>query len=260
MEEHADSRETAGVEAAEPAEKEWWEEDGLPWNGKPTKADYWCLGWFGFVGIFGLAMIPLRAWLLGLDPPILLALTGSRVGAASTGALAAVGEAPHWLLFLLIGSIVNIKFDWIYWWAGKLWGRGILEVQAANSPRAAKNIARVEQWAVKLGWLGIFLAYVPIPLPIAFVVFVLMGMTGMPLWKFMVLDFISKTIWSFLYLGLGWWIGEPVVMVLEQYAKVANWIAIALLVVVFYGIFRNQGKKKPAAQPEVVGNELEAGR
>jgi len=161
-------------------------------------------------------------------------------------------------LFLLIGSIVNIKFDWIYWWAGKLWGRGILDVQAANSPRAAKNIERVEKWAIKLGWLGIFLAYVPIPLPIAFVVFVLMGMTGMPLWKFMVLDFISKTIWSFLYLGLGWWIGEPVVMVLEQYAKVANWIAIALLVVVFYGIFRNQGKKKPAA--EVVGNEIEAGR
>lgn len=253
MEEHADTRETT-------AEKEWWEEDGLPWNDKPTKADYWCLGWFGFVGIFGLAMIPLRAWLLGLDPPIMLALTGSRVGAASTGALAAVGEAPNWLWFLLIGSIVNIKFDWIYWWAGKLWGRGILDVQAANSPRAAKSIARVEKWAIKLGWLGIFLAYVPIPLPIAFVVFVLMGMTGMSLWKFMVLNFISKTIWSFLYLGLGWWIGEPVVMVLEQYAKVANWIAIVLLVVVFFGIFRNQNKKKPAVQPEVVGNELEAGR
>ena len=253
MEEHADPREP-------PAEKEWGEEDGLPWNGKPTKADYWCLGWFGFVGIFGLAMIPLRAWLLGLDPPILLALTGSRIGAASTGALAAVGEAPNWLWFLLIGSIVNIKFDWIYWWAGKLWGRGILDVQAANSPRAGKNIARVEQWAIKLGWLGIFLAYVPIPLPIAFVVFVLMGMTGMPLWKFMVLDFISKTLWSFLYLGLGWWIGEPVVMVLEQYAKVANWIAIVLLVVVFFGIFRNQNKKKPVVQPEVVGNEFEAGR
>ena len=87
-----------------------------------------------------------------------------------------------------------------------------------------------------------------------------MGMTGMPLWKFMVLDFISKTLWSFLYLGLGWWIGEPVVMVLEQYAKVANWIAIVLLVVVFFGIFRNQNKKKPVVQPEVVGNEFEAGR
>lgn len=246
------------AEPVEPAEKEWWQEEGLPWNSEPTKADYWCLAWYGFVGIFGMAMIPLRAWLLGLDPPIMLALTGSKLGAASTGALAAEGSAPHWLACLLIGSIVAIKFDWIYWWSGKLWGRGILDVQASNSKRAARNIDRVEGWAVKLGWLGIFLAYVPIPLPIAFVVFVLMGMTEMPLGKFLALDFIAKTLWSFLYLGLGWWIGEPVVTVLDEYAKVANWIAIALLVVVFFGIFRQQSKKQ-RAETELVGNEIEAG-
>ena len=116
-------------------------------------------------------------------------------------------------------------------------------MQAQNSKRSARNIARVETWALKLGWLGIFLAYVPIPLPIAFVVFVLMGMTGMPLWKFMVLDFISKTLWSLGYFALGWWIGEPVVYVLEQYAKVANWIAIGLIVVIMFGAFRRQAKK-----------------
>ena len=171
------------------------------------------------------------------------AITGSRIGAASTGALAAVGEVQHWLGYLLIGTLMAIKFDWIYWWAGKLWGRGILDVQAQNSKRSARNIARVEKWALKLGWLGIFLAYVPIPLPIAFVVFVLMGMTGMPLWKFMVLDFISKTLWSLGYFALGWWIGEPVVYVLEQYAKVANWIAIGLIVVIMFGAFRRQAKK-----------------
>ncbi|WP_165164627.1 DedA family protein [Corynebacterium qintianiae] len=233
----------SGTPRPEP-EKEWWEEDGLPWNTKPTREDYWCLGWFAFVGVFGMAMIPLRAWLLGLDPPVMLALTGSRIGAASTGALASVGEAQNWLAYLLIGSVVAIKFDWIYWWAGKLWGRGMLDVQANQSKRAARNIARVEKWAVKLGWLGIFLAYLPIPLPIAFVVFVLAGMTGMPLWKFMLLNFVAKTAWSFIYFGLGWQIGEPVVFVLEQYARVANWIAIALVVVIMFTAFRNQSKKR----------------
>lgn len=83
----------------------------------------------------------------------------------------------------------------------------------------------------------------------------------MPLWKFMVLDFVAKTLWSFIYLGLGWWIGEPVVFVLDQYAKVANWVAIALIVVVMVGAFRAQAKKQQAeAAPAVtVGNELEAG-
>ena len=60
--------------------------------------------------------------------------------------------------------------------------------------------------------------------------------------KFMVLDFVAKTMWSFLYLGLGWSIGEPVVYVLEQYSKVANWIAIGLIVVVLFGAFRGQSK------------------
>ncbi len=242
-----DTAATAGAAdttgATEATEKEWWEEDGLPWTSKPSKADYWCLAWFGFAGLFGLAMIPLRAWLLGLDPPIQLALTGSRFGAASTGALAAAGQVGHWLLYLLIGSAVGIKFDWIYWWAGKLWGRGILDVQAGQSKRTARNIARAERWAAKLGWIGIFLAYVPIPLPIALVVFVLAGMTEMPLWKFLALDFAAKLLWTCGYFALGWWIGEPVVYVLEQYARVANWIAIALLVIVFAGMFRNRARK-----------------
>ncbi|WKD56789.1 SNARE associated Golgi protein [Corynebacterium capitovis DSM 44611] len=226
--------------------QEWWEQDGLPWNSKPTKQDYWCLGWFGFVGLFGLAMIPLRAWLLGLDPPVMLALTGSRIGAASTGALQAVGQADNWLFYLLVGSVMAIKFDWIYWWAGKLWGRGMLEVQAGRSKRSARNIARAEAWALKLGWLGIFLAYVPIPLPIALVVFVLAGTAGMPLWKFMVLNFVAKTLWSLGYFALGMVIGEPVVYVLEQYARVANWVAIALLVVIFVGAFKGQSKRQPS--------------
>ena len=251
----AEPQNTEQQDSTEP-QKEWWEEDGLPWNSKPTRQDYWCLGWFGFVGVFGLAMIPLRAWLLGLDPPVMLALTGSRIGAASTGALVSVGEAQNWLLFLLIGSLVAIKFDWIYWWAGKLWGRGILEVQASQSKRAARNIARAERWALKLGWIGIFLAYLPIPLPIAFVVFVFAGISGMPLWKFMVLNFVAKTAWSLIYFGLGWVIGEPVVYVLEQYARIANWVAIGLLVIIFVTAWRKAGTKEAAG----TGNAINAGQ
>lgn len=48
------------AEAETEPEKEWWEEPGMPWNKKPGKADYWCLGWLGFI-IAGMAMIPLRA-------------------------------------------------------------------------------------------------------------------------------------------------------------------------------------------------------
>ena len=43
---------TERASEADTVEKEWWEDASLPWNSKPTRQDYWCLGWFGFVGIF----------------------------------------------------------------------------------------------------------------------------------------------------------------------------------------------------------------
>ena len=79
-----DEQSSAGSDSA--TEEEWWKAEGMPWNHKPGRADYWCMGWIGFLGIFSLAMLPLRGWLLGLDPPILMGLTGSRTGAAATGA------------------------------------------------------------------------------------------------------------------------------------------------------------------------------
>jgi len=228
------ARASAGTDSA--VEEEWWKAEGMPWNHKPGRSDYWCMGWIGFLGIFSLAMLPLRGWLLGLDPPILMGLTGSRTGAAATGALASVGHAPYWFFWLLLGSNMSIKLDWVYWWAGKLWGRGMIEVWAGRSERARRKYDQAEKWARKLGWLGVLVAYVPIPLPIVPVVFVLTGASGMKVRWFVALDFIAATIWNLGYLGLGWGIGDPIVGALKYYAKIANWVAIALLIVILVPI------------------------
>ena len=214
------------------AEKEWWQEEGMPWKHKPTRSDYVCMGWIAFMGLFGLAMLPLRGWLLGLNAPLLVAITGSRSGTAAMGALASQGLADNWMWYLLAGTVMSIKFDWVFWWAGKLWGRGMIEVWAGRSERASKNYARAERWAQKLGWLGMFVAYVPIPLPLMQVIFVLFGASKMSVKRFLVLDFLASTIWLMLYFALGWVIGEPAVVVLKEYAKYANYVAIALIVFV----------------------------
>jgi len=211
-------------------EKPWWDSPGMPWKHEPGPEDKKCMAWVMFMGLFGLAMLPLRGWLLGLNPPLLVALTGSRSGTAALGALASQHLAPNWPLYLALGSLMSIKFDWVFWWAGKLWGRGMIEVWAGQSRRAARNYARAERWAHKLGWLGMFVAYVPIPLPLMQVIFVLAGSTGMGWKKFMALDFVASTVWLLGYLAFGWQVGEPAVALLKQYAKVANWVAIGLLV------------------------------
>lgn len=250
-EEHSDgaaSRDGEASPAVDPApQEEWWESDGMPWKKEPGRADYWCLGWFGFIGVFSLILLPSRAWLIASAPDWLAMLTGSRTAVAVSGALGSQGEMAHWPIVLLVASIFSLKFDWVYWWAGRLWGRGIIEVWAGQSKRAAKNYARAERWAERLGPLGFLVAYVPIPLPLMQVVFVLSGATNMSLKRFLIYDYLASTLWLVLYFWLGWRFGEPIVDVLEAYARIAMWVALALVGFIFVSTFLAQKKKAAAS-------------
>jgi membrane protein DedA with SNARE-associated domain len=228
-----------------PEEEPWWRDEGMPWHQQPTRSDYWCMAWIGVVAILGLATIPLKGWLLGLRPDMMMGFTGSRIGAGATGALVRVGESPHWWAWLLLGSLVSIKLDWVYWWAGKLWGRGMIEVWAGSSERAKKRYDRVEAWAGKLGWLGILVAYVPIPLPLMPVVFVLSGASGMKVRNFMIINFIAATLWNLGFVAAGWAVGDPIVGVLHEYGKIVNYVTVALLIVVLIPGLLRVGKKSP---------------
>ncbi|HSN42792.1 MAG TPA: VTT domain-containing protein [Propionibacteriaceae bacterium] len=235
------------VAGAAAVEKEWWDDPGMPWRQKPTRSDIACLSWIGFMGIFGLVMLPLRAWLLGLDPAVLVALTGSRSGSAALGALHSVGASPWWWwLALVAGILMSIKFDWIFWWAGKLWGHGMIEVWGGRSERAKRNYDRVTRWAEKWGAVGIFLAYIPIPLPLMQVVFVMAGASKMSLKKFMMLDFLATMTWLALYFILGFAVGEPAVAALKAYAKVSMYVAMGLIVFIMGSYYWNARKKQQA--------------
>lgn len=216
----------------------------MPWKKKPTRKEITCLSLFAVIAAYGFAIMPLRAWLLG-DPsrlPWMVALLGSYMGATGLGALKAVGENPPIFIPLLFGALSLIKFDWIYWWAGKLWGRGMIEVWASSSKRAKKRFENAEKWAKKLGWFGIFISYIPIPLPIGTVVYVLAGAHKMDIKKFLIVDYISAFIWRCGYVALGYWLGEPAVDVLKAYGKVSNYVAIGLVVVVVFGAMLNSSK------------------
>lgn len=199
--------------------------------------------WFGVAAVYGLVMMPLRAWLIAVAPDILAMITGGRATVAASGALAATGRMPHWLLVLAVASVLSLKFDWIYWWAGKLWGRGMIEVWAGRSKRAARNYALVERWAKKFGPWGFVVAYLPIPLPLAAVVFVLSGATGLSLKRFLLYDYLASTAWLVFYFWLGWGLGEPAVVLLEAYAKIAGYVAIGMLVMICVSSYLKQRQK-----------------
>ncbi|SPF69485.1 SNARE associated Golgi protein [Propionibacterium ruminifibrarum] len=240
--------------AAVPAdeEKDWWDDPAMPWRHKPGRSDIACLAWMGVIGVVGLAMMPLRAWLLGAVGriPVLVAVTGSRTGAATFGAVMSEGgyrSMIPWVLVLVAGTVTSCKFDWVYWWAGKLWGRGMIEVWAGRSERARRRYERVERWADKAGWLGMFLAYVPIPLPLMAVVFVLAGANRMSVRRFLAMDCTVCLIWLLGCTGIGYLVGAPITAVLDVYSRIANYVAIALVVVVFVVAFGSSWRKSREA-------------
>ena len=238
----------AGAEAAtagDDAPREWWDDPRMPWKGKPGRRDIACWAAFSLTGVYALVLLPLRPVLLGANPYLLAALGGSRVSAVTIGALAATGVG-FWPLGLLLGTFGAIKFDWIYWWAGRLWGRGMLEMASGRSPRAARNAARAERLARRFGVAAIALGYV-IPLLPGPIVYATVAAAGMSLRKFLLVDALSAAVTRGLLIWLGWSIGEPAVHVLEVIAQYSWYLSIALLVGVIATTIRQSRRRAPQA-------------
>jgi membrane protein DedA with SNARE-associated domain len=204
---------------------------------------------FSLTGIYALVLLPLRPILLGANPYLLAALGGSRVSAVTIGALAATGHG-WWPLGLLLGVFGSIKFDPLYWWAGKLWGRGLIDIVAGRSALAARNAARAEKLARRFGPLAIFTTYV-IPLPSA-VVYATIGATGMSLGRFLLWDAGSALVTRALLIWLGFALGQPAVDVVEVIARYSWWISIALLLGIVINLIRQSRRSRrsrAAAKP-----------
>ncbi|MBD2760200.1 VTT domain-containing protein [Yimella sp. cx-573] len=246
----ADAEPTAAEEAAaeaevDPPQKEWWEDQRLPWQGAPRKVDKQCWAAIALLGVYGMVLLPLRPILLGLDSYVLATVTGSNIAMADIGAKAATGPEPWWWVALLVAAATSVKFDWIFWWAGKLWGRGIIEVMAGRSKWAARTGAAAERLARKFGGPAIFLAWF-IPFLPGAIVAAFVGDVGMRLRRYMLIDFFAALCYRGLWMYLGYQIGEPAKDLVKVIAKYANYFAIAMLVFIVVGTFIRTRREQQA--------------
>lgn len=235
------------VDAAEAEERPWWDDPSLPWSHQPTRKDIVCWSGIAVVGIYSLVMLPLRPVLLGYTPYVLAGVSGSRTAVVMIGALASTGDHLWWLGWLL-ATLSVVKFDWVYFWAGKLWGRGLIEVMTGDSERARRRNERAERLALRWAVPAVLLTYLPLPLP-GPIIYATVGAAGMSWRRFMVVDIIAAGVLQALYLYLGFRIGEPAVRVVEQYAKYSIWLSVAILVVMVVGmVWNDRRRKKQAAE------------
>lgn len=222
------------TEQASEEERPWWDDPSLPWSHEPTRRDLTCWTGIALVGIYSLVMLPLRPVLLGYTPYVLAGVSGSRTAVVMIGALAATGDHLWWLGWLL-ATVSVVKFDWVYFWAGKLWGRGLIEVMTGDSERARRRNERAERFALRWAIPAVLLTYLPVPLP-GPIIYASVGAAGMSWRRFLVVDIAGAAILQALYLYLGFRIGEPAVRLVREFARYSIWLSLAILVVMVGGM------------------------
>ena len=245
-----------GTESAQPTEgaaadtttapgtADRWNDPRLPWLGKPRAADILC--WAGIVlsGVLFWALLPLRVSLLGTHPVVAELLNGSTESIISAAAFARVGHGT--LAVVLLAAIPGLmKFDILYWWAGRLWGERFI-MALPGSRRAAKYLGRVQRAGPKFTWPAMVLSsFLPIPRAI---IFVIVGWAGMGLVTFFILDVISVLLWAGLLAGLGYTLGHHAVVAAKTISHYSLWFTIGIVVLSVLAVLRSQ--RRPMAAPE----------
>jgi membrane-associated protein len=217
-----------------------WSDPRLPWEGKPRRVDLACWAAITLSGLYYLAILPWRASLIGTHPLVSVLLNGSTEAIVAAAAFAHVGHGS--LVVVLLASIPGLmKFDIIYWWAGRLWGEKIIHLFAGRSERqrqrALRFVARVNRWGRWFTWPAIIITPF-LPLPNA-IIYAVAGWTGMSWVTFLILDAIGSLAWAGMLAGLGYALGQHAVSVAQKVSSYGLWVTIAIVILVVVGQIRS---------------------
>ena len=213
-------------EELEQAKQAW--RDAMPWDHPMSRGDKVLV--FSTLGVVLLmvASMPVRPFLLASHPIVLSAITGSLSAIGAGAAFARVGEGELWLV-IAAGVFGMIKFDWLFWLAGRRWGAKVAELFAPGD-FAKRFVSRIRSWSAWAMPLAVVAAALPgIPAP---AVFAVAGLGGMRLVPFLIFDAMGAALIAGLVASLGYGVGQhgvDAVLMIDEYAL---WITLALVVVV----------------------------
>jgi len=229
--------------AVAPEKADRWDDPRLPWHGKPRAADICC--WLAIVvsGLFYWLLLPLRVSLIGTHPVVAELLNGSTESIISAAAFARAGDGT--LAVVLLAAIPGLmKFDALYWWAGRLWGERFI-MALPGSRRVAKHMARVQRAGPKFTWPAVVASsFLPIPRAI---IYVIAGWAGMRLITFLILDLIGVLLWASLLAGLGYALGHHAVVAAKTISHYSWWFTIGIVALSVLFALRSRRRQRAAA-------------
>ena len=215
-------------EAAEVKRPAGWR----PWHGRPRARDVLCALAIVVSGVYAIGTIPLTPALISSHPVLLELLTGSTSSIMSAGAYSDVDNKLQLALVVVAALPGIMRFDWVFWWAGKLWGHRIVERLSHSSPRMARLAglaeARGRRWAGPLVALAAFL-----PSGASTAVYAAAGWAGLPLLAFVLWDTLGSAAWISLVALGGYLLGSTGVTLaglVSRYALVTISVLVVLLI------------------------------
>jgi membrane-associated protein len=240
-----------GANAARHVRQGWASDDRLPWSGKPRKIDILCWAGITLSGLYYLALLPFRAALVGTHPVALEILNGSTEAIVSAAAFARVGHGS--LLVVMLASIPGLmKFDLLYWWAGRLWGERVIVLLVPRRKSGARFLDWAKRWGRWVIWPAVVLApFLPIPTA---VIYIVAGAAGTSLVTFLILDLIGSLMWAGLLAGLGYALGHHAVVVAQTVSRYGLWFSLAIVALIIV----SQVRRAREMRQGVAGNSPES--
>jgi membrane protein DedA with SNARE-associated domain len=193
----------------------------VPWEGPASRTDMALMGAILGVVALGLALRPLKPFLLASQPVTLEFLTGDLTAIGAAAAFARIGEAPLWLV-VVAGAAGMVKLDWLTWWTGRQWGGGIIKM-FTTSQRAQRFAGRATELDPRILRAAVVLAVLP-GVPTA-VVYAMAGWARMRLATFLLLDLAGAFLMTGLIAGIGYVLGQyavDVVLLVDRFASVVS--------------------------------------
>ena len=180
-------------------------------------------------GFFYLALLPFRADLVGTDPLLGTFLNGATESIVSAAAFARIGRGSV-AVVIAVAAVGLMKFDLLYWWAGRRWGERVVLLFSGRRKGGIKYLQRVRRWGPRFSWPAVALAmFLPIP---STIIYAIVGATGMSVAAFLILDLLGTLLWAGMLTGLGYALGRHAVAVAQTVSHYGLWVTIAIVVLV----------------------------
>ncbi|HET9050964.1 MAG TPA: VTT domain-containing protein, partial [Candidatus Dormibacteraeota bacterium] len=131
-------------------------------------------------------------------------LRGSTASVLLCGALAHGGSVPLWQA-IAAPFLILMWVDPFLYWAGRRYGRAILDYYSGQSEKMRRRVARGEGWFARYGvWAIVFSAFIPF----AVIFYIAAGESRMRFVKFLAADVASNLMGISTIVTLGWFLGK----------------------------------------------------